>query len=153
MDFQLTILTRFPFPGFHRFMLKVVSYRKIQGFEQICLKTRFDVYGSFKMAPRWPQDGPKMAPRSPKKPQVGPKMAQDGLKMAQMAPRWPRWPMQFPRSTRTSNNNIETLAFQAKCRTHRNLRGFGTHYGARAAPGWPQDGLKMAPRLFKMAPR
>merc|ERR1712026_141719 len=56
------------------------------------------------MAPRWPQDGPKMAPRwpqdGPKRPQDGPKKAQEGPKMPQdgpktaprcfkMAPRWP----------------------------------------------------------------
>ena len=86
MDFQLTILTRFPFPGFHRFMLRVVSYRKIQGFGQICLKKGFAVYEGFKMAPRWPQDGPKKPQRRPKMaprwPQDGPKRPQDGPKMA-----------------------------------------------------------------------
>ena len=98
-------------------------------------------------APIWPQDDPKMAPRGPKRPHDSPKMA----------PRGPIWPMLFPRSTRNSKSYIETLAFQAECRTHRNLQGFGTHSGARTAPGWPQDGLKMAPRWSqdgpKMAPR
>ena len=91
------------------------------------------------MAPRWPQEAPS-------RPQDDPKMAHDGPRWPQMAPRWPIWPMFFPRSTRHSNSYIETLAFQAKCRTHCNLRGFGTHSGALFALGWPQGGPKMASR-------
>ena len=43
------------------------------------------------MAPRWPQDGPKMAPRWPQDPQDGPKTVprqpEDGPKTAQDGPK------------------------------------------------------------------
>ena len=64
------------------------------------------------MAPRWPQDGPQIAPRRPKMdprwPQDGPRWTQDGPKTAQdgpktaqdgpkMAPRWPKMAQDTPK--------------------------------------------------------
>ena len=41
------------------------------------------------MPARWPQDGPKEAPRCPKMAPRGPKMAQGGPRGSKMLPRWP----------------------------------------------------------------
>ena len=71
-------------------------------------------------APRWPQDGPKMAPRWPK---MAPRRLQDGPRRLQDEPGrlqdGPRWPQDGPR-------------------------------WRQDGPRWPQDGFKMVPRSLKM---
>ena len=52
------------------------------------------------MAPRWPQDGPKMAPRGP---QDGPRWAQDGPKMV------PRRKMKARNLNKTKNLHFLTV--------------------------------------------
>ena len=85
------------------------------------------------MAPRWPQDGPKMAPRWP---QDGPKMAPDSPKMAFKIIKNP--------------TEINKLAYPVHVDSKM----------AQEAPRWPkmaprrpQDGPKMAQDGPKMAPR
>ena len=88
------------------------------------------------MAPKWPQDGPKMAPKGPK-----------------MAPKWPQ---------HGSENALESQinTYKRKCRILRNLR-YNRHLREvlREAkrhqddPKRPQDGPKMAPRGLRMAAR
>ena len=55
------------------------------------------------MAPRWPQDGPKMAPSRPRWPQDGPKNAprlpKTAPRTAKMTPNRPRWPQDDPKMT------------------------------------------------------
>ena len=55
--------------------------------KQFVLFNDFIALKGCKIVARWPQDGPKMAPRWPKMGPDGPKMAPDG----------PRWPQEGPR--------------------------------------------------------
>ena len=98
-------------------------------------------------APKRPQEAPRGLPDAPKMPSRG---SLDALKRPQEASRWPQ---DDPKSIRNDNNNTETVACQAKCSTHRNLRCFWDHAGAKLAPRWPQNCFKLAPRSSKMVPR
>ena len=53
-----------------------------------------------KMVPRWPQDGPKMAPGA----QDGPSIAQDGPKIVQYNPRWLKMAHAGPSKTTASGS-------------------------------------------------
>ena len=125
--------------------------------ENLCfcrLRATRDAQDEAKMGPRWPKMTPRCPKMAPRWPQDGPKMAQRGSKIAPRSP--PEAPKRLqddPKSIRHDNNNTETVACQAKCSTHRNLRCFWDHAGAKLAPRWPQNCFKLAPRSSKMVPR
>ena len=93
---------------------------------------------------RWPQNGPKMAPRwlqeGPRWPQVGPK----GPKMApgwpRMAPRWPQdGPKMAPGGTKMAQGTPKMAQNGPKM--------------AQSTSRWPQDGPKMAPSWPQEGPQ
>ena len=104
------------------------------------------VHSEPKMEPRWPQGGPKMAPRgsqeAPKWPHEGPKRPQDGLKIAARKER---------RRTRYDKQNLHGASARALFLRFREVPRGATRQ--QNDPTRPQDGHKMTPRSPKMTPR
>ena len=121
---------------------------------------------SLHMAPRWPQDGPEMAPRLPREgpgwPLDGPSWPQDGSKTAQNSPEIDSEKLYFPLGFyifsyifRYSFVHRRVLSLDAHKMPPRpaniNPRWLKTNrkraqVGTTRSPSWRQDELKMAPR-------